>query len=96
MVVYPSAYRYSEEAQGFNCLLEIDIGSWFVSDLCDRFYPLGKDQGLLQLLQTFNSSIKSVDTEVQQYVVNYRGTPRRLGFSRLSTGEKLFPVKFIL
>lgn len=84
-----------------NCLIEIDMGKRYEVSLAKRFSRLNKDNELLDLLQTFNSRITKVDTDVQQYIVDYDyfkdfdGNQSRLGFSSLSTGERLFTICFI-
>lgn len=95
MKIYPIEFRYTAIGKENGVLLEIDMERDFEISLADKFCKLNKDIGLLTLLQTFNSNIIEIDSEVQQYKVNYGGEVRRLGFSRLSSGERLYAICYM-
>lgn len=78
-----------------NLLERIDMEGEFETDLCDKFSKLKLDGSLLEILKTFNEHIIYIDTEVQQYMIEKDGKKHRLGFSRLSTGERIFVVSFM-
>lgn len=84
-----------------NCLIEIDMGKRFEVSLAKKFSKLSIDTQLLELLKTFNNKIIDVDTSVQQYIIDYDyfedfgNGKSRLGFSSLSTGERLFVICFM-
>ncbi len=94
MVIYSELGGKATAKKVFNGT--IDMSSRAVRILVKDFYKMGLDDEVLKLLQTFNKSIVAFDSEAEQYKVSYKGEVHRLGLHRLSTGEKVFVISYIV